>query len=559
MELPPPLYSETPVRYIIDLDGDGRFLELSDTADPKDPRRRRGIPRLMPQVVRTSGIRPLLITDKADYVLGFTKEGAKPERAAAAHQAYRALLDRCVAATALPELRAIQTFLDGDRSALVLPDDFDPGALMTFRVDFKYPTSDPAVQAFWAAEHTPQDDKAPVMQCVVCGQQRPVLRSLQGTIKGIPGGQSSGTAIISANADAFESYGLKNSLVAPTCARCGERFTKALNALLAGEDSHLFLAGSAFVFWTRVDHQVPFGRMLSKPEAQDVQALLDSLRSGKERPGIDDSAFYAVSLSASGARVVVRDWIDTTIREASESLARWFRLQRIVDHTGSLAAPLGMYGLAGATVRDLKDLPTTTPRALLRTALAQTPLPLGLLAQAVRRNRAEQKVTRQRATLIKLVLLSHAPRSEEETMINLELHHDSAAYQCGRLLAVLEEIQRQAIPGLNAGIVERFYGTASANPIAVFPRLVRGAVPHLAKLRRDKRGAYIALQERLEGVLATLPDYPTTLSLRDQGLFSLGYYHQRAHDRAQMLERKAQRATAQQSDAAEQFADDENA
>lgn len=542
LDLPPPLYSEAPVRYIIDLDGDGRLLGLSDTAEPKDPKRRRGVPRLVPQVTRTSGILPLLIADKADYVLGVVKEGGKQERVAAAHQAYRTLLDRCAAATALPELHAIQRFLDQEREALVLPEDFDPGATLTFRVDYQFPTSHPAVQAFWASEHLPKDESAPVMQCIVCGQQRPVLRSLQGTIKGIPGGQPSGTALISANAEAFESYGLKNSLVAPTCARCGERFTKALNSLLAGEDSRLSVAGSVFVFWTRVEQPFAFGRMLSKPEAQDVQALLDSLRSGRERPALDDSTFYAIALSASGGRAVVRDWIDTTVREAHEALARWFRLQKIVDYSGNVGPPLGIYGVAGATVRDLKDLPVTTTRALLRAALVQTPLPMDLLAQALRRNRAEQKVTRQRAALIKLVILSHAPPSEEETMIDLEARHDSAAYQCGRLLAVLEEIQRQAIPNLNAGIVDRFYGTASANPIAVFPRLVRGAMPHLAKLRRDKPGAYVALQRRMETILATLPDYPTTLALRDQGLFSLGYYHQRAHDRAQILERKAQRA-----------------
>lgn len=541
MALPPALYSETPVRYIIELDADGQFLELIDTADLKDPRRRRGVPRRVPQIVRTSGIRPLLIVDKADYVLGIGKADAKPDRVAAAHAAYRALLDRCAAATGVPALRAIQRFLDSDRSVLSLPDEFDVGALITFRVDWVFPTDDPAVQVFWAAEHTPPDAAATVMQCVVCGQRRPVLRSLQGTIKGIPGGQSSGTALISANADAFESYGLEKSLVAPTCASCGEPFTKALNHLLAGEDTRLSVAGSAFVFWTREEHAFNVARALSKPEPEQVQALLDGLRRGNDHTPIDPMPFYAVSLTASGGRAVVRDWIDTTVGHAAAALGRWFRLQRIVDDTGGVAPPLGIYGLAGATVREFKDLPATTARALVRAALEQTPLPMSLLYQAVRRSRAEQRVTRQRAALIKLVLLSNRAPAEEETMVDLEANHDSAAYQCGRLLAVLEEIQRLAIAGLNAGIVDRFYGTASATPIAVFPRLVRGAQPHLAKLKRDRRGAYEALQEKLEAILGHITTFPTTLTLVEQGLFSLGYYHQRAADRAQVRERRAQR------------------
>src|SRR5690606_1581969 len=128
-------------------------------------------------------------------------------------------------------------------SQLRLPDDFDRGATIVFRVDGVYPTDLPAVQTFWAAENDPSRNDAPIMQCIVCGQERPVLDRLQAKIKGVPGGQTSGTAIISANADAFESYGLKASLIAPTCAECGERFTKAANELLASPSNRFILGG----------------------------------------------------------------------------------------------------------------------------------------------------------------------------------------------------------------------------------------------------------------------------------------------------------------------------
>jgi CRISPR-associated protein Csd1 len=164
---------------------------------------------------------------------------------------------------------------------------------------------------------------------------------------------------------------------------------------------------------------------------------------------------------------------------------------------------------------------------------------MGLLYQAVRRNRAEQKVTRQRAALIKLVLLSQSPITQEHSMIHLDLENTNAAYRCGRLLAVLAEVQRQAQG--KAVIVDRFFGTASAAPASVFGRLLRGAQPHFAKLERDKRGVAIRLQERLEEVMSGLTQFPHTLTLEEQALFALGFYHQRAYDRAQMhaaVERK---------------------
>jgi CRISPR-associated protein Csd1 len=546
MELPPQLYSETAVRYIIELTIGGRFLGMTDTADPANPKTKRGQRYLMPQVTRAVGISPLLLADKADYTLGIGGEQSKPERVAACHRAYLDMLNRCAAATQAAEILAVQAFLNGDRAELRLPNDFDPSGLITFRVDEVFPTELEAVQSFWAREHASGGDEAIVMQCIVCGEQRPVLDRLQGKIKGIPGGQMAGTSIISANANAFESYRLEASLIAPTCGDCGERFTKALNYFLNSEQHRVILAGMAFVFWT-LDPDVgfDFSAALSRPEPQQVVALYQSLRSGKPQSGVNASAFYAVTMSASGGRAVVRDWLDTTVWEAKRALARWFERQQLTDDTGSPAPPLGLYGLAGATVRELKDLPVTTARALVRSALIGTPLPMGLLYQAVRRSRAEQNVTRQRAALIKLVLLSQHSEQQEGYMVDLDLQNSNPAYRCGRLLAVLAEIQRNAIG--KAAIVDRFYGTASSAPVAVFGRLVRGAQPHLTKLERDRPGVARILQQRLEEVMSGLTTFPTILTLEEQGLFALGFYHQRAYDRAQMIERAARRRAGEQS------------
>ncbi len=278
-----------------------------------------------------------------------------------------------------------------------------------------------------------------------------------------------------------------------------------------------------------------FRDYFDQPQPEQVRALLDTVRSGRAMPEVDDTAFYATVLSGSGGRAVVRDWIDTTVGEAKRHLGDWFAAQRIVGPYGEEPQPLGLYSLAAATVRDARtDLAPPTPRALWRAALTGTPLPLGLLFQAVRRIRAEQAITRQRAALMKLVLLSQPDReTEEDTMVQLDPAQTRPAYHCGRLLAVLEEVQRLAVPGAKATIVDRFFGTASSAPASVFGRLLRGAQPHLAKLERDRPGAYRALQRRLEEVQAGLASFPRTLGLEDQGLFALGYYHQRAHDRAQ--------------------------
>ena len=119
-------------------------------------------------------------------------------------------------------------------------------------------------------------------------------------------------------------------------------------------------------------------------------------------------------------------------------------------------------------------------------------------------------------------------------MVELDQDNTEPAYLCGRLLAELEAVQRAALPGISSSLVDRYYGTASSAPASVFGQLMRGAQHHLSKLRKDKRkrGAYEALERRLEDIQSGLSDFPPILNLKEQGLFALGYYHQRAADRA---------------------------
>lgn len=140
----------------------------------------------------------------------------------------------------------------------------------------------------------------------------------------------------------------------------------------------------------------------------------------------------------------------------------------------------------------------------------------------------------------------------------LDFDNRDPAYLCGRLLAVLDAIQRRALNHPNATIVDRFYGTAASAPASVFGTLLHGARPHLAKLRKEpsSQGAARALEQRLEDVLAPLTAFPTTLTLPEQGLFALGFYHQRADDRRAARERHAERAREANDDAS--AADDDD-
>lgn len=127
------------------------------------------------------------------------------------------------------------------------------------------------------------------------------------------------------------------------------------------------------------------------------------------------------------------------------------------------------------------------------------------------------------------------------------------AYVCGRLLAVLENIQRAAIPKAKATLVDRYYGTACSAPASVFGNLMTKAQNNLSKLRKQKPGAHSALQKQLEEVAGQLREFPNTLSLVDQGKFGLGYYQQRAADRAARDENIAARKAEEEANEQEEI------
>ena len=108
--------------------------------------------------------------------------------------------------------------------------------------------------------------------------------------------------------------------------------------------------------------------------------------------------------------------------------------------------------------------------------------------------------------------------------MSLDNDNQDRGYRLGRLFAVLEQIQLAAhdYKSPNATIRDKFYASASATPAAVFGNLMRLKNHHLAKLA--KTGFFEGL---IGDILSGVTAFPPHLSLEEQGMFAIGYYHQR--------------------------------
>jgi CRISPR-associated protein Csd1 len=180
--------------------------------------------------------------------------------------------------------------------------------------------------------------------------------------------------------------------------------------------------------------------------------------------------------------------------------------------------------------------------SLFRAILADQPYPEALFQNLMLRifseqdeynekgTRISEKIGSVRAAGLKAYLLkNHSNRWEGKITMNVNDNCRDMAYVLGRLFSVLENVQQNANPGINATIKDRYFNSACATPASVFPILLKLANSHLAKIDTPFQ---IAFNKKIGHLLSliVMPDegspIPNRLSLEEQGAFVLGYYQE---------------------------------
>ena len=166
---------------------------------------------------------------------------------------------------------------------------------------------------------------------------------------------------------------------------------------------------------------------------------------------------------------------------------------------------------------------------VLQAILSGNRYPESLFTDTLIRIRAEQgEVTWGRASILKAYFIRNKNWEKGENFMELNYEEkESKAYVLGRLFAVLESVQTDANPGINATIRDRYFNSACASPAMVFPILIKLKNSHMKKLERENAGVKIRYEQLLTEIIGKLGmEFPRRLSLEDQGKFILGYYHQ---------------------------------
>lgn len=553
-------YSPEKISYEILLAPDGRVVDVNDIRDTSG---KKPMPRMMnvPQPEkRTVGIKSNFLWDKTSYVLGVSSTSKRSDKE---HEAFKTLHQESLNGTQDAGLKALLAFLASWTPERFAQPPFKEEMLdtnMVFRLDGENPWlhERAAAQAARAQLLAGDEDGAAAQAvCLVTGERLPVAR-LHPSIKGVWGAQSAGASIISFNLESFTSYGKSQGENAPVSEQAAFAYTTVLNHLLRrGEHNRqrLQIGDTSVVFWAEAasddeataaeDWMADVWAWDDGPtdgqETQSMRQALEKLVQGKPLKDIDPrldpaTRIYVLGLAPNASRISIRFWHVDTLGALADNVAWHARDMQLEPAPWKLMPALWRLVLATAPSRDgrakSEDVPPQLAGELMRSILNGTRYPGSLLVNTLMRMRTDGDLSGVRVAICKAVLTRNKRLGnneiKEEVPVSLDKESLSPGYRLGRLFAVLEDVQQNALGGqVNATIRDRYYGAASATPASVFPVLLRNTQNHLSKLRKEKAKLAGFFESEIRDIVDGLPEhFPRSLRIEAQGQFAIGYYHQ---------------------------------
>ena len=549
-----PGWNKVKVSFALELDENGNLIRIHSLREERELGKKRVLmPREMTvpaPAKRTVGIKANFLCDNSSYFLGIDSKG-KPERALSCFQAAKelhlSLLNNIETPCAIGVRRFFEQWAPQNAVERLKNDPYYEeilqGGNLVFMVGDSFPQKDPLIESAWqsAYDGVSEEDKGELDRCLITGEAT-VPEKIHPSVKGIPGAQSSGAALVSFNAPSFCSYGKEQNLNAPVGKQAAFAYTTALNYLIADRDHRKLFGDTTVVYWVdtgETEYQDAFsvlldcaGEGLTDRDLSDaMQKLSQGLAISWEGNMLNpDRPFYILGISPNAARLSVRFFLQSSFGEIVQHLQQHAERMKIVPDRKTDYQMIPLWRLLKATVNEKSQDKTASPKMAgetLRAILTGGRYPATLYQQVQIRIKADRQITWERMAIVKAYLLRNSTDERIKEGLTVQLN-DQTTYQpylLGRLFAVLEAIQEKATPGINATIKDKYFTSACATPRVVFPILLNLKDKHLKKLDGGIRVYYDKQVSELMGQLTE--DYPAHLSLQDQGVFQIGYYHQK--------------------------------
>lgn len=536
------------IGFIIVLDKDGHFLRFEDRRLDKKSAQQFLV---MKSVGRSSAPVANYLYDNSQYVFGYSDKGDL--------DSMRKYFDTFKSKVAeiygmYPENKAIQAvfaFYQQEPSAMVeamqqdaLWDDIAKNLnkkYSTFSFLIDGDTEIVASKRDLMNLATPEDTVEGKL-CLVTGKHSKTLEVTTATM--IPGSQATAKLVAFQVNSGYDSYGKTKGNNAPISEDAEFAYTTALNHMLRPDSHNKFMVGNrTFLFWASSaseaskESEDSLFALLGRPETDDddpnrrielVRSTFMAIYNGKLSADKDDT-FYILGLAPNSARIAVIYWNEMPLRDFAGVISRHFEDMEMVDIRKEKKPYVGLHSILGSVTLGGKssDAIPNMPDAVVKSIFQGLPYPISLFQACIRRARAEQSINVIRAAIMKAYLNRLNDNNHKNIESMLDKENNNQGYLCGRLFAVLENLQYAA--NKQDSIRSSYMNAASSTPAAVFSTILKLSNSHYGKLSKENKGLAVFFDNQKKEIMAMIQDFPTTLDLGDQGRFFLGYYHQKCY------------------------------
>lgn len=563
-------YSQVKIHYLVALTEDGKISEIIDyqkketVSGAKGKVKEKLVPReeTMPQRTEKPGIDANIIEHRPLYLFGlnYEKDGLSAEdrtnKAKKSHEAFVEKNLTFLEGIDTPLVNAYRAFIqnwkpeeEAENLKLLEKGKAYSSAGYAFCLWNNSQTllhEEPLVKERWEKlfHSRGQEGKGLIGQCAITGEEGEIAR-IHGKIKGVFGGLATGSVLIGFNNPSENSYGNEQSYNSSISQRAMQKYTEALNKLLADKKHKALLDDVTVVFWA-MDGKETCEDLLSallfdsseKLDGEKTEKLLESLMKGAAEGAVTverlaaideidpDVDFYMVGLKPNTSRLAVKFLYR---RKFGDILLHIAMHQRDLQ-MGEELRTLPLWAIKKELISPKSKNETVNPdllSKLLESILYGSPYPFALLETVVRRAKIDKDMDRNRvrAGILKAYINRECRKNgkKEEFQVALDRENRNEAYLCGRLFAILERLQQDASGNsLNRTIKDAYFASAAATPAVVFPKLLKLAENHFGKTKHE-----IFYRKQIGEVAELMPcEFPNTLSLVEQGKFMLGYYQQ---------------------------------
>lgn len=529
-DVPPYGFSVEDIGFVVTIDKEGKLIGQPEDLRVKNKStfdfRQSVVPYTNQVNVRANAAAktPNFMVDKADYIFGMSGNSKKDVH----HQSFKKLIDEVCEGSTDQGILAARSFLAGwNPSDSVELRDWKEmcgphGKWVAFRLqgNLNFIHEGDEVQKLWAAYL--EKESFPQGINFIDGK----VSQLQSQYAQFKFG--SGASLVSFNEVAYESYGKKKGENAPISVEAEFKSSAALKFLLRSKVQRLRIGDAVTVFWAEKESPVEtfMGQVLN-PSVGDnqavlpVQKFLQAVRQGSLPDDLEkdkELKFYILGFSVNKARLALRFWYVCSVGDLLERLHDHFDNLDMERSEKDILFP-GIWHLLKETARETKDISPVLGGALIRSILTGVNYPQNLYQGVLGRIRADQRINYLRAAILKAVLQRN---HHMEVPMALDTERREDAYLLGRLFAVLEKAQLDALGKVNSTIKDRFFSAASATPASVFPRLIRLSQHHIEKAEYG----HIS-DRRIAEIMEHIESFPSHMSLQSQGLFAIAYYQQK--------------------------------